>query len=177
MLFVASKYSATNNTDYNVIKLWDSLQSFGLRDFFLRNILQKIFTSTRETRTPAIIPKACPASKVGAPHWSGYGIFILHQETYFMIHFIERNSWHVLFITQITNHGAADMRSALSVLQCIWVCSGWCLYAPLAVNRCAYAQITAMVKISANRSNIGNCFAWNCFRYYFPTEGRKREDS
>lgn len=36
-----------------------------------------IVTSIKETSTAAIIPKECPASNVGAPHCSGYGIFIL----------------------------------------------------------------------------------------------------
>lgn len=33
-----------------------------------------------------------------------------------------------------TNHGAVDMRFALSVLQLIWVAFGLFLYAPLAVS-------------------------------------------
>ena len=36
-----------------------------------------LLTSTKETNTAAIIPNAWPASKVGAPHCSGYGILIL----------------------------------------------------------------------------------------------------
>lgn len=56
-----------------------------------------------------------------------------------------------------TNHGAEEMRLALSVLQLRWVKSGRCLYAPLAVNRCAYAHITVVAMSRANRSSIGSC--------------------
>ena len=34
-------------------------------------------TSTRATNEAAIIAKASPASKDGAPHWKGYGTLIL----------------------------------------------------------------------------------------------------
>lgn len=34
-------------------------------------------TSTRATNEAVIIAKASPASKVGAPHWKGYGTLIL----------------------------------------------------------------------------------------------------
>jgi len=36
-------------------------------------------TSTSATNEVAIIAKASPASKVGAPHWKGYGTLILHK--------------------------------------------------------------------------------------------------
>lgn len=57
-----------------------------------------------------------------------------------------------------TNHGAEDMRLALSVRQLCWVVSGRCLYAPLAVKRCAYAHITVTDIRSAKRSSTGSCF-------------------
>jgi len=56
-----------------------------------------------------------------------------------------------------TNHGAEEMRLALSVLQLCWVKSGRCLYAPLAVNKCAYAHITVVQISRANLSSIGIC--------------------
>jgi len=56
-----------------------------------------------------------------------------------------------------TNHGAEEMRLARSVLQLCWVKSGRCLYAPLAVKRCAYAHITVVDISRANRSSIGSC--------------------
>jgi hypothetical protein len=34
-------------------------------------------TSTRATKAAAIMAKHSPASKVGAPHWNGYGTLIL----------------------------------------------------------------------------------------------------
>lgn len=64
-----------------------------------------------------------------------------------------------------TNHGAEEMRLALSVRQLNWVTSGRCLYAPLAVKRCAYAHITVIDIISANRSSTGICLAWKFFKY------------
>jgi len=52
-----------------------------------------------------------------------------------------------------TNHRAEEMRLARSVLQLCWVKSGRCLYAPLAVKRCAYAHIT-VVDISRKLSGV-----------------------
>jgi hypothetical protein len=36
-------------------------------------------TSTRATKAAAIMAKHSPASKVGAPHWNGYGTLILQN--------------------------------------------------------------------------------------------------
>ena len=57
----------------------------------------------------------------------------------------------------VTNHGAVEMRFALSVLQLRWVKSGRCLYAPLAVKSTAYAHITEVDMSKAKRSSIGTC--------------------
>ena len=52
-------------------------------------------TSTSATKTDAIIAKAWPASKVGAPHCRGYGIMILEEKVIkdrFSLKFLEGKS-------------------------------------------------------------------------------------
>lgn len=82
---------------------------------------------------------------------------------------IRRNTLEIVTLLILgnttTNHGAEEMRFALSVRQWVWVNSGRCLYAPLAVRRCAYAHMTVTDVRRANRSNIGSCFVWKCFKY------------
>lgn len=99
----------------------------------ITNLLRLMsYTSINETRTAAIIPNACPASNVGAPHWRGYGILILFWERK-----KKKNSrvndchsdlilWNEIFVV-LFHHGAEEMRFARSVRQLTCVCSGWCL--------------------------------------------------
>lgn len=77
---------------------------------------------------------------------------------------------------KVTDHGAEDIRLALSVRQLIWVNSGWCLYAPLAVKRCAYAHITVIDIRRANRSSTGSCLAWKFFKYCNKVHKKEKDE-
>lgn len=81
--------------------------------------IYKSNTSINETRTAAIIPKAWPASKVGAPHWRGYGIFILFAVN-FKVNKVNRKYWGYH-----TNYHSLPGRWCFSTGKFLWPIRPW----------------------------------------------------